>query len=577
MKRMNVENIKNQHDFIRYYNENNREEFNPELFHRSDDDIIHELKKVILSCERNNYFTIKVVQFSVVEDYRLIRQMLREQESIKSRKRNKSKAKEEEMAKTIPLKDSDVKLLVVDYYLEVPNPKEEEFRSKNLRVLIEVPRIVNKYYLKIFGNEYSSITQIVDGSTYNNSQASNPKSQSVAFKSLFIASRFYRYNDTLKTTKDEIIPVIFYYSNIFNKGILMMKYLLAKFGYYGTFDMLHVPLFYITDHDPYKEDYYTFKKCSIYMSIPKFIYDNDRVAQSLIYTIHASINKNTTLEDVFDRDYWLRTLGLSFNNDSVEKGYNILDSLESIYDIATKEALQLPPEHKKDIYDVLIWIAREFSSLRRKDNLDISIKRTRDSEYFAAMYAYRLSRLYTITDLGDRIQLIDIEKVLYTHPDYLIRQITKDPLVNYKNSVNDIDAFQALKYTFKGIAGIGENGSTVPISYRQAHPSQLTRLDIDSATANDPGLSGILCPLSTIHNNQFTDYQEPDSWRDGVDEMMRRYRDLYGLKEAVKLQEDLGMKTRERLGIIDESIEVMKKLMAPVVKLDEDFGSHVLD
>ena len=193
------------------------------------------------------------------------------------------------------------------------------------------------------------------------------------------------------------------------------------------------------------------------------------------------------------------------------------------------------------------------------------------------MYAYRLSRLYTITDLGDRIQLIDIEKVLYTHPDFLIRQITKDALVNYKNSVNDIDAFQALKYTFKGIAGIGENGSTVPISYRQAHPSQLTRLDIDSATANDPGLSGILCPLSTIHNNQFTDYQEPDSWRDSVDEMMRRYRDLYGLKEAVKLQEDLGMKTRERLGIIDESIEVMKKLMAPVVKLDEDFGSHVLD
>ena len=575
MKMMKREDIKNQHDFLRYYNENNREEFNPELFHRSDDDIIYELKKVILSCERNNYFTIRVERFSVVEDYRLIRKMLQEQESIKSRKRNKSKIKEEEMAKTIPLKDSDVKLLVVDYYLEVPNPKEEQFRSKNLRVLIEVPRIVNKYYLRIFGNEYAPITQIVDGSTYNNSQASNPKSQSVAFKSLFIASRFYRYNDTLKTTKDEIKPVIFYYANIFNKGILMMKYFLAKFGYYGTFDMLRVPVFYITDHDPDKDEYYTFKKCNLYLSIPKYIFDNDRVAQSLIYTIHASITKNTSLEDVFDRNFWLRSLGLTFNNDTIEKGLNILDSLESIYDIATKEALQLSPEHKKDIYDVLIWICREFSSLRRKDNLDISIKRARYSEYFAAMYAYKLSRLYRITDLGDRIQLIDIEKVLYTHPDYLIRQITGDRLINYKNSVNDIDAFQALKYSFKGISGIGESGSTIPISYRQAHPSQLTRLDIDSATANDPGLSGLLCPLSTIHNNQFTDYKEPDSWRDEVDEMMRTYRDLYGLREAVKLQDDIGIKTRERLGIIDESIEVLKKLMAPVIKMDEDFGQHV--
>ena len=172
----------NQYSFIREYNDKNRPQFNPELFNRSDDAIIEVLKKVILSIERDRYFVIKVKNFTVVDDYQQIRTLLREQEKFKSK--NKNKQKIDDKYNYIPLKDSDIRLLIVDYYLEVPNPKEGSPRSKNLRVLIEVPKIVDKYYFRIFGNIYSSLYQVVDGSTYNNSNSANPKSQNIAFKNL---------------------------------------------------------------------------------------------------------------------------------------------------------------------------------------------------------------------------------------------------------------------------------------------------------------------------------------------------------------------------------------------------------
>ena len=65
----------NQNEFIRQFNDKNREPFNDKWFDRSDDEIIEELKKVILSIERNRFFTLKVKQFQVVDDYPLIQKI----------------------------------------------------------------------------------------------------------------------------------------------------------------------------------------------------------------------------------------------------------------------------------------------------------------------------------------------------------------------------------------------------------------------------------------------------------------------------------------------------------------------
>ena len=565
----------NQYSFIREYNDKNRPQFNPELFDRSDDAIIEVLKKVILSIERDRYFVIKVMNFSVVDDYQQIRTLLREQEKFKSK--NKNKQKIDDKYNYIPLKDSDIRLLIVDYYLEVPNPKEGSPRSKNLRVLIEVPKIVDKYYFRIFGNIYSSLYQVVDGSTYNNSNSANPKSQNIAFKTLFMASRIYRYIEKLKMTNGETKECIWYMSNIFKKNCPLMRYLLARFGFYQTCQLLKVNDLYISDHDIEKDDYYTVKKNNMYISLPKYIYDNDPVAQSLMYTVYNSVSRETSLNNVYTLEYWIAVLGDSYNNKTVEKGLNVLDSLESILDIPTQENLKLPEECKKNIYDIIIWILREFNELRKKDNLDISTKRIRYEEYFGAIYAIKLATgLYRISDEASKLQIDRLEKAIYTFPDYLLKQISKDSLVNYNNSVNDMDAITALKFTYKGVSGVGDgNTASIPVNYRQVHPTHLGRLDLDSSTANDPGLSGMLCPMASIHNNFFSDYKEPNNWRAEVDQVLAQYAQLEGLKNALEYQGTInGANVEEqRLAVIQDTLSSIEKLITPIARINKEIDN----
>ena len=565
----------NQYSFIREYNDKNRPQFNPELFNRSDDAIIEVLKKVILSIERDRYFVIKVKNFTVVDDYQQIRTLLREQEKFKSK--NKNKQKIDDKYNYIPLKDSDIRLLIVDYYLEVPNPKEGSPRSKNLRVLIEVPKIVDKYYFRIFGNIYSSLYQVVDGSTYNNSNSANPKSQNIAFKTLFMASRIYRYIEKLKMTNGETKECIWYMSNIFKKNCPLMRYLLARFGFYQTCQLLKVNDLYISDHDIEKDDYYTVKKNNMYISLPKYIYDNDPVAQSLMYTVYNSISRETSLNNVYSLEYWIAMLGDSYNNKTVEKGLNVLDSLESILDIPTQENLKLPEECKKNIYDIIIWILREFNELRKKDNLDISTKRIRYEEYFGAIYAIRLATgLYRISDEASKLQIDRLEKAIYTFPDFLLKQISKDSLVNYNNSVNDMDAITALKFTYKGVSGVGDgNTASIPVNYRQVHPTHLGRLDLDSSTANDPGLSGMLCPMASIHNNFFSDYKEPNNWRAEVDQVLAQYAQLEGLKNALEYQGTInGVNVEEqRLAVIQDTLSSIEKLITPIARINKEIDN----
>lgn len=565
----------NQYSFIREYNDKNRPQFNPELFDRSDDAIIEVLKKVILSIERDRYFVIKVKNFTVVDDYQQIRILLREQEKFKSK--NKNKQKIDDKYNYIPLKDSDIRLLIVDYYLEVPNPKEGSPRSKNLRVLIEVPKIVDKYYFRIFGNIYSSLYQVVDGSTYNNSNSANPKSQNIAFKTLFMASRIYRYIEKLKMTNGETKECIWYMSNIFKKNCPLMRYLLARFGFYQTCQLLKVNDLYISDHDIEKDDYYTVKKNNMYISLPKYIYDNDPVAQSLMYTVYNSISRETSLNNVYTLEYWIAMLGDSYNNKTVEKGLNVLDSLESILDIPTQENLKLPEECKKNIYDIIIWILREFNELRKKDNLDISTKRIRYEEYFGAIYAIKLATgLYRISDEASKLQIDRLEKAIYTFPDFLLKQISKDSLVNYNNSVNDMDAITALKFTYKGVSGVGDgNTASIPVNYRQVHPTHLGRLDLDSSTANDPGLSGMLCPMASIHNNFFSDYKEPNNWRAEVDQVLAQYAQLEGLKNALEYQGTInGVNVEEqRLAVIQDTLSSIEKLITPIARINKEIDN----
>lgn len=559
-----ISGVNNQQQFIRMYNDTHREKFNDELFVRNDDEMIEELKKVILSCERSKYFTIKVTNFTVIDDYATMMKMLRDQEAVK----HQSKDAEYNQYEYISLKDSDVRLLVVDYYIAVPAPKKDSPGSKNVRVLIMVPRFVDKYYFKIMGNYYCPKFQLLDGSTYNNS-GSNSKCKNVTFKSLFMATRIFRYTVDVHFESGETRGAVYYNSAIFNKKVPIMKYILAKYGLFRTLQAFGIPEFSITDNYVEKEGYYSLAKGNLYINVPKFLFDNDHILQSLVYTIYMSINtkEGAKPNDLWSTEYWLRSLGESYNNKSVEKGESVLDSLESIYDIPTKEALRLPLVYKKDIYCVLIWILREFDILCQTDNLDISTKRRRLAAYCAALYGMKLSSGMFTFSSEKNIQVSQIEKRIHTFPDYLIKAISRDRTINNRSSVNDLDSFTAIKWTFKGIQGLGEaKDSTVPDIYRQAHPSHLGRIDLDSSSNGDPGMSGMLCPLVKTTDNYFSDFSEPNLWRDEVRCLLRQYKKAKGMQEVIKMREVIGLTPNiGKDGVLEEDIKVFENMIAPLV------------
>lgn len=551
----------NQKELIASFNKENRERFNQFLFDRDEMEIVEEIKKVILSSQRDGLFTVKVESFKVIEDYAEINRLMFDyNEKYKSKNKNRRK---ENIYDFINLKDSDVRLLIVRYYIAIKDT------SEYIDVYIAIPRIVDRYYLRINGNMYSTMFQIVDGSTYNN-LTSNSKFSSVTMKSMFMPIRVYRYSDIFHTIDDEEIKATFYVTRIFNKSLPGMKYFLAKMGLNKTIEFLGLQSIYISDKEQTMEGFYTFKlQNGNYLLVGKAMMDSDNMTQSLVHSIIKSIKKDVQYNDIFSNWFWKISLGSDFNNPTVEKGESILASLESIYDIATKESIKLPEEYKKDIYDIIRWMMREFSYLRQKDNLDISYKKIRLAEYIASLYAAKISKgIYRISDMKNRANILDIKKALTTHPTYLLSAIDKCNLVNYRNMVNDMDSLVALKCTYKGISGLGENGSNaIPDIYRSVNISHIKRVDLDSSSATDPGITGTICPYTDLYDDgYFSDYNEPNYWENEYSNTVDLHKSLTGLIQVMEFRNKvLGENNANELNSLKQSAVNMEQLIKPFI------------
>lgn len=570
---------KSQEQFIAEYNRKYREAFNPALFKRKEEDIINAIKLIVYSCERESMFTIKVKDFQVIDDYDEIRRILW---ALEDAAINKNKSKDEAAGKKksggskniniydyINLDESYIKLIKVTYYTKIEE-KKNGVVDEIFDTYIAIPRIVDGIYFKINGTIYSAIYQIVDASTYNNSASKNAKKQSVTFKTVFTPFRIYRYNKTLVSINGEAIPSDYFIINVFRKSTLIIKYILAKFGLYDAIKFLCVDGINITDNVSLI-DYnttYIFPVRDMYITIPRYVYDKNSIAQSFVYTLHNIITymKDQPIEEFLQRNVYIKALGAEFTTKNVDtilqKGYSLLDSLEFNYDLLTKEDLMLSDDDKGDVYKILRWLMYEFNALRRKDNLDISTKKVRYAEYIAYMYANKLAYgIYRISDKGSNADLSTIRKAINIAPMYLINAIIKSNLVNSRNCVNDLDSILALKYTFKGNTGIGEKSNAISNAYRSIHPSHMGRVDIDSSSNSDPGVSGTICPYVELHNGHFDEYQEPSSWRENISSIYDVARNIETKMEMCRLVDSVGIRTTSKQQINQDCLSVAYTIM----------------
>lgn len=519
----------NQSAFTRMYNDKNREKFNPQLFDRQNEDLINSISKIIYSCERDKYFTLKVLSIRPITDYEEIYNTLREHVE----NRRKSGDKSDNPYDFININDSDIMLLEVKYHIRHNGTEKQKIDGQIvdvtnpetiLQVLIGLPRFVNKYYFYLNGNFYNTTFQIVDGSTYNNSTANNSKVDSVTLKTMFQPIRLFRmFRDMVDVNTGRKDRNIVYTSIIFNNHLDMMYYILAAYGLQYGMEFLNIHNVRVSQFPITDPGWSCYQKHNVFVAFPTDC--PDPMVQSLAVTIYDAIMKDTNVNDLYNQRFWLKVLGIAFKNAIPEKGLFVLDSIESIYDNITKEQLQLPDEYKQDIYQILRWMAREFPSLRAKDNVDVTTKKVRIADYITQIYATKLSGgIHRISDMGKRVTLKSVTRAVYTNPMYLIKEVVgMDNLVDYVDMVNDNDATTALKFTYKGISGLGENGASVQPIYRHVDASHIGVLDLDVSSTSDPGMSGMICPMTPIYNGNFSDYTESNNWEEQYSYIQKEY------------------------------------------------------
>lgn len=574
--------IRNQAEFVAKYAEKFGPKLNDELFHRDEDEIIEYLKKIVLAFERDRVFYIKVIGFKVVEDYQEIEKTLRDYEYEKFEKKNREakvkKVFDESRFNVIDLKESFIKLLVVQYYCSINGT------SDYFKVIIKVPRVVDKYYFKIYGNYYLAKNQIVDASTYNNSSAKSSKAtskakkkQNVSFRTIFMKTMMYRHAYLLKTTLKETLEVNSFTSNIFKKTVYTFKYIFAKFSFFEALDFLNMrECIMLTEYDPKDPNMHTFcrKDKKIFISTPKVLFDNSEPVQAMVYTVYKTVSKDAHMKEYHLRKFWLKSLGYDFGNATIEKGLGILDSLEHIYDQIAEEDLCIPSHLKTDIYHIFKWMMGNYSELRQKDNLDISTKMIRWALYLACHYSAKVAKgSYRISDSGNDAKLETIRKAIVTSPDILLKELSKCSLVAYRNAVNDDDAISALEFSYKGPGGIGEkNKASVPDSFRAVHISHLDRIDVTASSNSDPGMSGVICPMADVHNGSFGDYEEPHSWEDKFNSVVEDYRRLQGKKDLFTIKKGFFDEDPDpkKLQLIEDSLASVKSLIIPFYIVTEE-------
>ena len=166
-------------------------------------------------------------------------------------------------------------------------------------------------------------------------------------KTNFSPIRIFRsFRELQDLNSKETLKVTEYNSIIFKNTVNAYHYLLAFLGLYGLAQFLGINCVYITNEQFVDPEYYCFKKHNLYISVPKMCFQ-DPMVQAYVVALYTAIYKDTTINDIFNIRFWLINLGSAFKNASVEKGLFQLDSIDSIYDLLTKEQLHLKPEDKE--------------------------------------------------------------------------------------------------------------------------------------------------------------------------------------------------------------------------------------
>jgi len=372
---------------------------------------------------------------------------------------------------------------------------KDEVEKVNMPIFI--PKLINNYYYILNGNKYYAIYQNVDSSTYNTKD-------SCILKSLLMPIILKREEKKITDIEGNEYKGYIYLINLFKHKANILYYFFSIMGYSKTINYFGFKDYISLKKKVNKNNtsaalYFQINK-NVFLKINKKKFNSSRFFRSFIFCLLDMFNKKTVIEKINKTSYWKVKLGSIFtknNNNQFEKAETVLLSFKRILDDRTKKNLRIPDEDKEDIFALIRWMVRNFNNLMKKDNLSLLNKRLRLAEYQITPFVRKMS-VNTYRILNSKLLTMNKLKTIFKlSPMTIISDLQESELLRYNNAVNDMDLFNcALKFSNRGPSSIGEGSrKTVSIYYRGIHPSHLGRLSLNSCSAGDPGMSGVLSPF----------------------------------------------------------------------------------
>lgn len=320
--------------------------------------------------------------------------------------------------------------------------------------------------------------------------------------------------------KEEYNPLLFFIADMgFEK---MIRY----------FDLEGTVMITEELRDPEQYIYFKASK-NFYLEVHKQLFlDNElKFFRNFIATLLDLIkfNKSMTLGEVFDKKYWIASLGGIFGKQpSLKKGMRSLLSFSKMLDMNTKKSLKLERVNKQDSFALMRWIMTDFHNLLRKDNLDADDSRIRVNEYLSFYFDQLLTNnIYSIFN-GEKITEANLTKLLNSINNWaLIRAMRKGSasgsLLRFER-FNDFDAISYVAYSEKGPSGQMGGKHKTRLDSRNVNPTQIGKFDFNVCSANDPGLTGAICANIKLYNGtHFSDRPEPQTYFKELRELKDNY------------------------------------------------------
>lgn len=294
-----------------------------------------------------------------------------------------------------------------------PKTKKSVTHQKIVKKSMLIPLLDENGMAYIKGKKYYLIYQMVEKSTYTAANA-------VILKSL-MPFAIRRTSATIEDMAENEYTVPIYNIELYKKDIPIMLIYAANglsFAVQYALDMPYIVMNFVTSYDKEdKKNLYFQISSKLFLKVNKKLFDNYTYVQSVVGGILEISTNRLTIDNIDDKNIWLKKL----SNNNIEKGKNLITSLQRLMDETTKKMLKVNVYRKLDVLSVIKYMTENYNDLRAKDNMNLNNKRLRCNEYIASLLTQEFSkRLNRIMSLGNKATIDNYREMFKFSGDILI-------------------------------------------------------------------------------------------------------------------------------------------------------------